>query len=243
MPRKRRHSSEEEDEEAEDVENNVRTKRRAAVEARDRVAAKEGASDEEEEEEDFEEEDDDKDEDYEGEAPDEDEGEEEADDDDDEEEENEAGEKDEGDEEDEEVDEEEPETVLCILADLEEPTEGNVLFYCNAFIFGGILWTKNFFFYLLFFRKPPECLLLSRPWSDRVERRARLNIKLANNFTPIVENYVSWSNIFFCRFVVDFQNSRWFSWCYSQLLLSNEREGTFCSASTRTTARGHFSLI
>lgn len=121
MPRKRKHSSEEEDEEDQEVENNVRSKRRAAVEARDRVAAKEGASDDEEDEEDFEEEDDEKDEDYEGGAPEDEEGDEEGDEDE-EEEENEAGEGDE-DEDDEEVDEEEPETVECILADLEEPTK------------------------------------------------------------------------------------------------------------------------
>ena len=124
MPRKRKHSSEEEDEEAEEVEKTVRTKRRAAVEARDRVAAKEGESeDEEEEEEDFDDEDDEKDEDYEGEAPEDEEGEEEGDDDGDEEDENEAGEGDE-EEEDEEGEEEEPESVECILADLEEPTKG-----------------------------------------------------------------------------------------------------------------------
>ncbi|XP_068681155.1 uncharacterized protein [Montipora capricornis] len=123
MPRKRKHSSEEEDEEAEEVEKTVRTKRRAAVEARDRVAAKEGESEEEEEEEeDFDDEDDEKDEDYEGEAPEDEEGEEEGDDDDDEEDENEAGEGDE-EEEDEEGEEEEPESVECILADLEEPTK------------------------------------------------------------------------------------------------------------------------
>lgn len=135
MPRKRKHSSEEEDEEPEEVESNVRTKRRAAVEARDRVAAKEGASDDEDEEEDdLEEEDDDKDEDYEGEGVGDEEGDEEGDEDDEEEDENEgapATEGDEDEEDDEEVEDEEqePDTVECILADLEEPTKGELVIY------------------------------------------------------------------------------------------------------------------
>lgn len=126
MPRKRKHSSEEEDEEPEEVE---RTKRRAAVEARDRVAAKAGASeDEEEEEEDPEEDDDDKDEDYEGEGVGDEEGDEEGDEDDEEEDENDGaaaaeGDEDEEDDEEAEDEEQEPDTVECILADLEEPTK------------------------------------------------------------------------------------------------------------------------
>ncbi|CAH3111111.1 unnamed protein product [Pocillopora meandrina] len=128
MPRKRKHSSEEEEEEAEEVENNIRAKRRAAVEARDRVAAKEGASDDEDEEDDLdEEEDDDKDEDYEGEGVGDEEGDEEGDEDDEEEEENDGaggaeGEDDDEDDEEVEDEEQEPDTVECILADLEEPT-------------------------------------------------------------------------------------------------------------------------
>ena len=139
MPRKRKHSSEEEEEEAEEVENNIRAKRRAAVEARDRVAAKEGASDDEDEEDDLDEEDDDdKDEDYEGEGVGDEEGDEEGDEDDEEEEENDGaggaeGEDDDEDDEEVEDEEQEPDTVECILADLEEPTSGILSIYSAIF--------------------------------------------------------------------------------------------------------------
>lgn len=149
MPRKRKHSSEEEDEEPEEVE---RTKRRAAVEARDRVAAKAGASeDEEEEEEDPEEDDDDKDEDYEGEGVGDEEGDEEGDEDDEEEDENDGaaaaeGDEDEEDDEEAEDEEQEPDTVECILADLEEPTKGKLVIYCAHRLFKISIEVQNIFF-------------------------------------------------------------------------------------------------